>query len=279
MSEEQIDTADTAPESPDTDTRGYGNIYTPHAGSMVIHVHRESGLANRTIVLTQRQVRFFRRGLIVGGIILAIGAISWLYLAAQASRVPFLTRRVANLQRDVHRVDTLQTALVELERRFQQVQRMLGASAPAQAITNPALRALNADSIAATQPSLWPLSVAGQVIPHDGGSHPQGIDIAVPVGTPVRAAGAGTVVEVGSDASGGKLVKIRHRDGYESVYANMTDVLVEKNDQVPAGAVIALSGNGGHAPIPHVHFEIRREGASLDPLSLVKPGGTNGDLR
>jgi murein DD-endopeptidase MepM/ murein hydrolase activator NlpD len=258
--------------------RGYGNIYTPHAGSMVIQVHRESGLANRTIILTQRQVRLLRRGLKVGGVLLTIGVLSWLFLAMQAARVPVLNRRVQILQRDQHRVDTLQTALLELERRFHQVQRMLGASAPAQAIANPALRALTADSISATLPSRWPLPVAGQVIPYDTGQHVEGVDIAIPVGTPIRAAGAGTVVEVRNDAKNG-LVRIRHRDGYESVYASAGEVLVEKNDQVPAGAVIALSGNGGHAPIPHLHFEIRREGASVDPLSLVKPGGTNGDLR
>ena len=109
---------------------GYGNIYTPHAGSMIIQVQRESGLANRTIILSQRQVRRLRLALYTGGALLVIGSTSWLFLASQAARVPSLTRRVTALQHDVRRLDTLQTALNALERRFQHVQHMLAAPAP-----------------------------------------------------------------------------------------------------------------------------------------------------
>ena len=80
-----------------TRERGYGNIYTPHAGAMIIHVQRESGLANRTLIFTQRQVRLFRIGAIVLGSLIAFGAVSWFFLAAQAARVPYLTRRVASV--------------------------------------------------------------------------------------------------------------------------------------------------------------------------------------
>lgn len=114
---------------PSEKSSGYGNIYTPHAGSMIIHVQRESGLANRTIILTQRQVTLLRRGFYALATLVAIGAASWFYLATQAARVPFLTRRVATLQRDASRIDTLQSALTTLEGRFQQVQKMLGATA------------------------------------------------------------------------------------------------------------------------------------------------------
>ncbi len=114
---------------------GYGNIYTPHAGSMIIQVQRESGLANRTIVLSQRQVRLLRLALHLGGALLVLGTTSWLFLASQAARVPSLTRRVTALQHDVRRLDTLQTALTALERRFRHVQQMLGAPAP---VTQPA---------------------------------------------------------------------------------------------------------------------------------------------
>ena len=102
-------------------SQGYGNIYTPHAGSMIIQVQRESGLANRTIIFTQRQVRILRLALYVGGALLTIGAISWVYLAAQAARVPFLTSHVATLTKEVRQLDTLQARLAEMERRFAQV--------------------------------------------------------------------------------------------------------------------------------------------------------------
>ena len=97
---------------------------------MIIQVQRESGLANRTIILTQRQVRLLRRGAYAAGSILAIVVLSWFFLATQAARVPGLTRRVQTLQHDVTRLDTLQAALTALEGRFQQVQHMLGASTP-----------------------------------------------------------------------------------------------------------------------------------------------------
>src|SRR5919202_788543 len=107
--------------------RGYGNIYTPHAGAMIIHVQRESGLANRTIILSQRQVKLLRYTCYTVALLLLLAALSWFYLAAQAARVPLLSRRVRHLQHDVRRLDTLQLALHELEGRYQQVQQMLGA--------------------------------------------------------------------------------------------------------------------------------------------------------
>src|SRR4051812_3537274 len=131
-----------------TGERGYGNIYTPHAGAMIIHVQRESGLANRTLIFTQRQVRLFRIGAIVLGSLIAFGAVSWFFLAAQAARVPSLTRRVNQLQHDVPRVDTLQHSPNEPAARFQQVQHMRGSSSTAPAAITPAASAVAADSAA-----------------------------------------------------------------------------------------------------------------------------------
>ncbi len=124
-------------DEPRASRSGYGNIYTPHAGSMIITVQRESGLANRTITLTQRQVRLLRIGLYTMATLLIIVGGSWLFLATQAARVPVLTRRITTLQEDVKRVDTLQRALSDMEHRFQQVQHMLGITdAPTSAPTS-----------------------------------------------------------------------------------------------------------------------------------------------
>ena len=123
--------------TPEKPKRGYGNIYTPNAGAMIIHVHRESGLANRTIILTLRQVRYLKIGLSTAAVLIILGSISWFYLASQAARVPTLTKRVTSLQREVERLDTLQVALNELDGRFHQVQRMLGVQ-PQQAPPAPA---------------------------------------------------------------------------------------------------------------------------------------------
>ena len=258
-------------------TQGYGNIYTPHAGSMIIQVQRESGLANRTIILTQRQVRLLRLALYVGGALLAIGTVSWVYLAAQAARVPFLTSRVASLTKEVKQLDTLQARLAEMDRRFLQVQTMMGASGPVSA-REPVVAAppppVKVDTATPTVPSLWPLEVEGYVTRGSAdssdysGPHP-GLDVAVPVGTPIRAAGGGTVVEVGDDAKYGKFVRLEHRDGYETLYAHASQILVKHGDKIPSGRAIALSGNTGQSTAPHLHFEVRQGGAAVDPMLLI----------
>jgi outer membrane murein-binding lipoprotein Lpp len=275
--------------------RGYGNIYTPHAGAMIIHVQRESGLANRTLIFSQRQVRLFRLGAIVLGSLIAFGAVSWFFLAAQAARVPYLTRRVDQLQHDVSRLDTLQHSLNELAARFQQVQHMMGSSvtpvgpsavadtlatkkaptglAVAATPPTPASPAASSDSI--VLPDEWPLPMAGSLL----ASSPPALEIAVPLGTPIRAAGAGLIVEVADDSILGKLIRIAHRSGYETIYGGASEVRVSKGQRVAAGAVIALSGDAPGSLEPHLHFEMRRHGVAIDASSVIKKGPAHGDLQ
>ena len=105
---------------------GYGNIYTPHAGSMIIQVQRETGLANRTIVLSERQVALLRIiGSRIGLAVAAVFIATWLLFAAQSVRVPVLSIRIANLERDNRRIDSLQIALSRMHGRYEQVRQML----------------------------------------------------------------------------------------------------------------------------------------------------------
>lgn len=105
---------------------GHGNIFTPHAGSMLIHVHRESGLTHRTVTLNSWQVQVLRL-LMSRWFFVALGAglLSWTYFATQAARVPLLKQRVTNLEQDARRIDTLQQALAQLQSRYDQVRKML----------------------------------------------------------------------------------------------------------------------------------------------------------
>jgi hypothetical protein len=123
--------------------RGYGNIYTPHAGSMIIEVLREGGLASRTIILSPRQVRLLsllmsRKGLLIA----AVAILSWVFFAVQAARVPLLSSRIVKMQGEAARLDTLEFALTQLQKRYEQVLHMLGASGgaatPAGAVTGEA---------------------------------------------------------------------------------------------------------------------------------------------
>ena len=83
---------------------GYGNIYTPHAGSMIIQVQRETGLANRTIIISERQVALVRvLGSRIGAIAATVFLVTWLLFAIQSVRVPGLSGRIAELERDNRR--------------------------------------------------------------------------------------------------------------------------------------------------------------------------------
>ena len=106
---------------------GYGNIYTPHAGPMIIQVQREGGLANRTIIIGERQVSLLRMlGSRWGMVLLTTLAATWILFAVQTARVPLLHHRIAQLERENRRIDSLHAALANLQGRYEQVRRMLG---------------------------------------------------------------------------------------------------------------------------------------------------------
>jgi len=129
--------------------------------------------------------------------------------------------------------------------------------------------------VGASQPSHWPLDVRGfvtrgQVRPGDPAESHAGIDIAVAVGSPVRASGGGVVETAGTDSAYGLFVLLQHPGRYETMYGHASRLLVHAGDSVQAGQVIALSGTTGRSTAPHLHFEIRLEGKSIDPLTMVK---------
>jgi murein DD-endopeptidase MepM/ murein hydrolase activator NlpD len=112
----------------------------------------------------------------------------------------------------------------------------------------------------------WP--ARGRVIAGfgaNGGN--EGINIAVPEGTPVKAAEAGTVTYAGNEVKGyGNLVLIRHENGYVSAYAHNGSLNVKRGEQVKRGQVIATSGQTGNVTSPQLHFEIRKGATPVDPM-------------
>ncbi len=97
-----------------------------------------------------------------------------------------------------------------------------------------------------------------------------GVDIAAPVGTPVRAARDGTVVYAGRTISAyGNMVIINHDDGLATCYAYNSEVLVRVDQRVQRGQVIARSGDDGPDGRPYLHFQIRRRGDAVDPLPFL----------
>ncbi len=124
-----------APDAPDAPIAGgYGNIYTPHAGSMIIQVQRESGLQSRTIVLSARQIRVLRFIMSRTGKMLAAAAVVIaVLLIAEAARVPTLTYRISRMEHTAQRLDTLERSLSQLQKRYDQVRTMMGGAAAADA--------------------------------------------------------------------------------------------------------------------------------------------------
>ena len=111
----------------------------------------------------------------------------------------------------------------------------------------------------------WPAK--GRVINGYGSGGNEGINIAVPEGTPVKAAEEGTVAYAGSDVKGyGKLVLVRHSNGYVSAYAHNGELDVRPGDKVKRGQTIAKSGATGNVTSPQLHFEIRKGATPVDPI-------------
>jgi len=116
----------------------------------------------------------------------------------------------------------------------------------------------------------WPVS--GPVTSGFGlrwGRMHEGVDIAVAEGTPVRAAGAGTVIYAGWMGGYGNLVVVDHGNGLSTAYAHNSSLGVGVGQSVTAGQVVSYSGNTGNSTGPHVHFEVRVNGSAVDPLGYL----------
>lgn len=259
----------------------------PHPWVTII-VQTDGSLETRQV----RMPRWLTRALLISagviGALVVLAAAFYLPVARTAARVPMLERRVMRLEGENARIGDLARALDSADARYARVRAMIGADivpdplvrasgvpiAPALAARAPG--ALRRDD-GATSPKHWPLAEPGYVtrgqIGATGGedTHP-GLDIAVMIGTLVRATAEGSVVEAGEDPEYGTFVLMQHADEYQSMYGHLSRLLVHPGQHVAAGEGIGLSGNTGNSSAPHLHFEIRRRGLVVDPLTLVKEG-------
>ncbi len=98
-----------------------------------------------------------------------------------------------------------------------------------------------------------------------GGMH-TGVDIIVPMGTPVMAAAPGTVAFAGPSGSGyGNMIKLDHGNGFETWYAHLSAYNVHSGDHVAAGSRIGAAGQTGRATTSHLHYEVHKDGSAVDP--------------
>ena len=139
--------------------------------------------------------------------------------------------------------------------------------APKPAPAGDPLPALKPDS-----PFIWP--VDGKVVsrfgPAKDNQRNDGINIAAPVGAPVKASAPGVVAYAGNELRGfGNMVLLRHADGWVTAYAHNSSLLVRKGDKVGQGQTIARVGSSGNVDTPQLHFELRKGTKAVDPLKVL----------
>ncbi len=261
-----------------------------------IVIHRDGALESRQIRLPQWAARVIVSALVVIAVGVIAAAIAWGPIVSAAARAPILEHQVAELRHENERVNQLARLLDEAEAKYAHLRGMLGvevmpppvaandstAAVDSGLYVGPPIfaRAPNADTGEAaagpTIPSKWPLAVQSVrtrgLASGDSTEQHSGIDLAVPVGSDVRASGGGIVTQTGTDSSYGLFVLLQHPDEYQTMYGHLSRVLVVRGDRVREGQVIALTGSSGRSTAPHLHFEVRHRGRSVDPLTLMREG-------
>jgi murein DD-endopeptidase MepM/ murein hydrolase activator NlpD len=225
-------------------------------------------------------------GLLVAGALLVMMFVvmtaTWWFVLTQAARVPGLESEVARLEEERARVATLARDLAQAEQQYARVRQLLGVEGgnAGQEVVLPPLRAEETDAepvpAQTNWPSAWPLTRPGFITQtrHDvaEGRHP-GLDIAVASDTYIRAAGGGVVRDAGMDEVYGYFILLDHGEGLETMYGHASRLFVRPGDRVERNEVIALSGSTGRSTAPHLHFEVRKDGAPVDPLAYVRHPG------
>lgn len=264
---------------------------------ITILLHRDGSVESRAVRVPGWGLRLLA---VVGGgllVLLILAAVLFGPAVRAAARAPFLERELARLREENARVTELARRLDEVEAQYAHVRGMLGGDialpvvpgdsartteeqlyvAPPLMARSPREEDTTAAPTSAAPPYRWPLTVPSFRTRGLASGDPSqeshvGLDLAVPIGSEVRATGTGTVRNTGTDAAYGLFVLLDHGDGYESMYGHLSRVLVARGESVQAGQLIALTGNTGRSTAPHLHFEMRVRGRTVDPLTLVREG-------
>jgi murein DD-endopeptidase MepM/ murein hydrolase activator NlpD len=252
--------------------------------AITILIHRDGDVDSRSLRVP---LWLFRAGIGVIGAVLVLmllGAVLYLPIVGVAGQVPGLRSEIATLREENSQIRRLVATVDSLESQYSKVRGMLGADVGPRASSGSSIPVSPAVIVSGGAPpatsssalTRWPLVgvgyiTRGQLGAGDNATH-AGVDIAVPVGTPVRVAGTGEVIEAGRDQEYGHFVLVRHGEGYQTRYAHLSRILVTAGKALVAGEVIGLSGNSGRSSAPHLHFEITQRDQSIDPRTLLKEG-------
>lgn len=147
-------------------------------------------------------------------------------------------------------------------------------TAPYAPVTSKPLGSINKPQAPAAGAPVFVWPVSGRVLSDFGatttGGRNDGINIAAPTGTPIRASSSGFITYAGDELKGyGNLVLIKHSGGYTTAYAHADRLVVVKGDYVASGQVIGYAGETGDVSSPQVHFEIRSNTTPVNPRSYL----------
>lgn len=254
-------------------------------GPVTVQIVPEEGGKTHNLRFSSRSLRVLFWGGGVGLLLLVLMVGSWWFLALEAAKGWERKALVDSLEGERIRILALAQRMEEVEVGYEHLRSLFGPSADPVApdlwlppAGLPGSRRVTGEpGQDETRPTAWPLTEAGFVTqPLIEGAetedHP-GVDIAVPTDSYIRAAGAGRVLRKGEDPIYGRFLVLQHADGYETVYAHASLVLVERGQTVRRGEVVALTGSTGRSTAPHLHFEVLLDGLPVDPLSMVDQPG------
>jgi murein DD-endopeptidase MepM/ murein hydrolase activator NlpD len=97
-----------------------------------------------------------------------------------------------------------------------------------------------------------------------------GVDYSAPMGAPVVAVSAGTVVSAGWNGEGGRTIRLRHASGYETLYMHLSSISVRPGQHVAQGDTIGRVGSTGMSTGPHLDYRVRKDGRAMNPLNLLR---------
>jgi murein DD-endopeptidase MepM/ murein hydrolase activator NlpD len=236
--------------------------------------------------------RLVKVGITIAGalaVVVTLALMSYGRVASRATRAALLERENQRLEAENAKVDEIAENLERTERAYARIRDMAGlppvegapgsggAQGPLEAGTTGPRGPGSGEAPAATSstapdtvPAGWPLSLKGfETASFSGADGHPGVDIAVPVHTPVLATASGTVTAAESDPVYGQYVILDH-GGLETMYGHNAVPLVEVGERVSRGQPIAYSGNSGRSTAPHLHYEIRRGGRAIDPAPYLR---------
>ena len=246
-------------------------------------VVREGQAQSRTLALSMWRV------IVLGAVVLVALAATffttgrWVGETAGRDTVEALETMVSDLREENADMAVVAERVLQLETEYRRLKSVMGGDlgASRRDILLPPLSDEDATARRESEEDagfVWPVVEQGFVTRTFGdttaaaGEEHVGIDIAVPVGSYVRAAQGGVVLETGDEAAYGLYVRVMHDAGISSLYAHNSWLFVSAGDSVEIGEVIALSGNSGRSTAPHLHVEIEREGLQVDPLDYLAEG-------